>query len=81
MAIQRSRLIGAVYEHQIRLATLTPRERQVFELVVRGKANKQNAHQLGTVARTIKAQRQHVMEKWKFNLLQNFSPLPCGLGC
>ena len=27
------------------LATLTPRERQVFELVVRGKQNKQIAHE------------------------------------
>jgi len=44
-------------------ATLTPRERQVFELVVRGKFNKQTAHELGTTERTIKAHRQKVMEK------------------
>ena len=30
-----------------RLATLTPRERQVFVLIVRGKINKQAAHELG----------------------------------
>ncbi|SRR5579871_6449689 len=46
-----------------RLATLTLRERQVFELVVRGNINKQIAHQLGTSERTIKAHRHRVMEK------------------
>jgi FixJ family two-component response regulator len=30
-----------------RIATLTPRERQVFELVIRGKQNKQIALALG----------------------------------
>jgi RNA polymerase sigma factor (sigma-70 family) len=42
---------------------LTPRERQVFERVVRGKMNKQIAHELGTAERTIKAHRRRVMEK------------------
>ena len=46
-----------------RIATLTRREREVFELVVRGKMNKQIATQLGTSARTVKAHRQRVMEK------------------
>jgi RNA polymerase sigma factor (sigma-70 family) len=45
------------------VASLTPRERQVFELVVRGKMNKQIAHELGTTERTIKAHRHKVMEK------------------
>ena len=46
-----------------RLGGLTPRERQVFELVVQGKINKQIAQQLGTTERTIKAHRHRVMEK------------------
>jgi len=50
---------------QGRLATLTPRERQVFVLIVRGKINKQVAHELGTAERTIKAYRQRVMQKMK----------------
>ena len=57
-------------EQQIRLnalrslaATLTPREREVFERVVRGKLNKEIAHELGTTERTIKAHRQKVMDK------------------
>jgi RNA polymerase sigma factor (sigma-70 family) len=46
-----------------RLDRLTPREREVFERVVRGKMNKQIAHELGTTERTIKAHRHKVMEK------------------
>ena len=45
------------------VTTLTERERQVFELVVRGKMNKQIAHELGIAERTIKAHRQRVMTK------------------
>ena len=42
---------------------LTPREREVFELVVRGQMNKQIAYALGTTERTIKAHRHRIMEK------------------
>jgi FixJ family two-component response regulator len=45
------------------VATLTPRERQVFDLVVRGKINKQIALALSPTERTIKAHRHRVMEK------------------
>jgi len=44
-------------------ASLTPREGEVFALVVRGKLNKQIAHELGTTVRTIKAHRQSAMDK------------------
>jgi RNA polymerase sigma factor (sigma-70 family) len=43
--------------------TLTPRESEVFSLIVRGKMNKQIAHLLGTSERTVKAHRQAVMQK------------------
>jgi len=46
-----------------RVSRLTPRERQVFALVVRGLLNKQIAHELGTSERTVKAHRHMVMEK------------------
>ena len=46
-----------------RIGTLTPRERQVFELVIRGQTNKQVGNALGATERTIKAHRQRVMEK------------------
>jgi len=52
-----------------RLATLTPRERQVFLLIVRGKINKQVANELGATERTIKAHRHNVMEKMKVRRL------------
>jgi RNA polymerase sigma factor (sigma-70 family) len=45
------------------VSTLTPREKQVFALVVRGMLNKQIAHELGTSERTVKAHRHMVMEK------------------
>ena len=46
-----------------RLATLTPRERQVLALVVTGMLNKQIAGELGTTELTIKAHRGRVMRK------------------
>lgn len=51
------------------LTTLTPRERQVFDLVVKGKINKQIAQQLGATERTIKAHRHRVMEKMRVQSL------------
>ena len=51
------------------LATLTPRERQVFERVVQGKINKQIGRELGATERTIKAHRHQVMEKMKVRSL------------
>ena len=51
------------------VATLTPRERQVFNLIVRGKINKQIGHELGTTERTVKAHRHEVMEKMQVHSL------------
>ena len=45
------------------ISTLTPREGEVFALMVRGKLNKQIADQLGTSLRTVKAHRHMVMHK------------------
>jgi FixJ family two-component response regulator len=52
-----------------RLGRLTPREREVFELVVRGDPNKQIARALGCTARTVKAHRHRVMEKMQVKSL------------
>jgi FixJ family two-component response regulator len=46
-----------------RLGTLTPRERQVFALVVTGLLNKQIAGEIGTTEFTIKVHRGRVMHK------------------
>ena len=51
------------------VSTLTPRETEVFSLVVRGRMNKQIAYDLGTTERTIKAHRHAVMEKLKVHSL------------
>ena len=45
------------------IAALTPREHEVFKLVIRGKTNKEIANALGATERTIKAHRHRVMEK------------------
>lgn len=54
---------GVRAEIEKRLAGLTPRERQVFWLVVKGMLNKQIAGQLGTKEGTIKLHRANVMRK------------------
>jgi len=46
-----------------RLTSLTPRERQVLDLVASGMLNKQIAAQLGAAEKTIKVHRSRIMEK------------------
>jgi RNA polymerase sigma factor (sigma-70 family) len=50
-------------EIERRLGSLTPREREVFSLVVAGFPNKRIAGKLGTSEKTIKVHRARVMEK------------------
>lgn len=49
----------------LRVASLSPREREVFDLVIAGLLNKQIGERLGTVERTVKAHRANVMEKMR----------------
>jgi RNA polymerase sigma factor (sigma-70 family) len=63
---EATRTLNAV---RSRITTLTPRERQVFDLVIRGDTNKQVARALGCTARTIKAHRHRVMEKMQVQTL------------
>ena len=51
------------------VASLTPRERQVFYLMTRGMINKKIAGELGTTERTVKAHRHEVMEKMQVESL------------
>jgi FixJ family two-component response regulator len=46
-----------------RFASLTPREREVFDLIIAGRLNKQIADELGIAERTVKLQRAQVMAK------------------
>ncbi|MDH3667856.1 MAG: response regulator [Paracoccaceae bacterium] len=50
-------------EHRGRIATLTPREADVFREVVAGCANKVIAHRLGLSPKTVEIHRARVMEK------------------
>lgn len=66
-AIARQRIAAARESSErmlfARLQRLTPRERQVFEFVYRGRLNKQIAYDLGLTERTVKAHRHQMMEK------------------
>jgi FixJ family two-component response regulator len=56
---------AAVGELQGRVDSLTPREREVFPLVVSGLLNKQIADQLGASEKTIKFHRAQLMRKMR----------------
>jgi FixJ family two-component response regulator len=57
-------------EHRVgRTRRFTPRERQVFELIIRGNTNKQIGLALEATERTIKAHRHKVMEKLQIQTL------------
>src|SRR6266568_7334555 len=69
VAIEKDRALrreeAELSEIRLRLATLTPREREVLEHVVTGKLNKQIAADLGTVQQTVKVHRARVMQKMR----------------
>ena len=50
-------------EIEARIDHLTPREREVMEMVTEGRSNKEIANALGVSAKTIEAHRARVMEK------------------
>ncbi len=47
------------------VAVLTPREREVMELLLQGHANKAIADRLSVSPRTVEVHRRHVLEKYK----------------
>jgi FixJ family two-component response regulator len=69
VAIEKNRTVRqqqtGLSEIRARLATLTPREREVLEYVVSGKLNKQIAGDLGTVEQTVKVHRARVIQKMR----------------
>lgn len=66
-ALHRSQQHAAEHERRVVLqrlvASLTARESVVFNLIVRGRRNKQVAFEIGTTERTVKAHRRNIMEK------------------
>ncbi len=58
-------------EWRERMASLTPREREVMELVVDGAANKVISATLGVSLKTVEAHRARVMDKLKADSLSN----------
>jgi len=57
------RVFGSPRQLAERLASLTPREREVMEALVQGKANKVIAADLGASIRTIESHRANLMHK------------------
>jgi len=86
VAIEKDRVLrheqADLSEIRARLATLTPREREVLEYVVTGKLNKQIAGDLGTVEQTVKVHRARVMEKLRVRSVAELVRLAqrCGVG-
>jgi FixJ family two-component response regulator len=65
---------------QKRAKLLTPRERQVFALVVTGMLNKQIASELGVGEKTVKVHRARVMEKMQARSVAELVRLADGVG-
>ena len=63
-----------------RLETLTPRERQVFEQLVRGLPHKQISHLLGISDRTVKLHRHEVVRKLQVRSLAELAAIAERLG-
>jgi FixJ family two-component response regulator len=64
-ARQRWREHAKITEIQDRVKTLTPRETEVFALVVTGMLNKQIASELGVSEKMVKVHRARVMQKMR----------------
>lgn len=63
-----------------RIASLTPREHEVFTHVVAGRLNKQIAADLGTVVKTIKVHRARVMHKMRVRSVAQLARLAAMAG-
>ncbi|WP_332876270.1 response regulator transcription factor [Massilia sp. S19_KUP03_FR1] len=62
-AMTASRTAHAAAEVQLRLASLSAREREVLDLILAGKMNKVVADKLGISMRTVEVHRAHIFDK------------------
>ena len=83
-ALDRDRLArrqrAEIAELRGRLVSLTPRESEVFGMVVRGFLNKQIAAELGTSEITIKLHRRQVMQKMQAESVADLARIAERLG-
>jgi RNA polymerase sigma factor (sigma-70 family) len=83
-AFARQRTLGDLKDKldlvRAHVSALTPRERQVFELIVRGSTNKEVARAIGCTERTVKAHRHRVMEKMQVHTLPELVSLAERIG-
>ena len=77
-AIRRARADSTVCEQ--RLATLTPRDREVLAGVVKGRLNKQIAADLGIVEQTVKFHRARIMERMQVRTAAELMHVAARLG-
>jgi two-component system response regulator FixJ len=72
--------LGELAAIRTRLASLTPREREVMDLVVHGKANKVIAGDLDLSQRTVEIHRARVMEKMEASSLAHLVRMALEVG-
>ncbi len=63
LSIQTPALTGSHTINHFKKAHLTPREREVLQLIAEGKANKETAAGLGISIKTVEKHREHLMRK------------------
>ncbi|MEN9726745.1 MAG: hypothetical protein RL434_1111 [Pseudomonadota bacterium] len=69
LSAQQRSTLAEVAEIRARIATLTPREREIMDRIVAGQANKVIAVELGLSERTVEIHRAKVMSKTRVHSL------------